>query len=344
MSPADEIPGDDARRHEVEELARRARELATALETRGKEIEQLNRNERELVRALDVRGREVEELNRSVRALSEGLNGRGREVETLHAKVRELEGALGRRGGEVEALHEALRSHSGEISRLEREFLAGAGGSPPPAASSAAPGPSAAGREATAGVLGLRRRPANIAALAWTLARTDVKIRYHGTWAGFLWALLKPVAILGVLMTVFSLMFTETPDYKLRLVLGLFLWDYFAEGTRVGLLSLLAKGALLTKMPLPHWIVVLTSRRARVLTLSVFVGGFLLASWRPSVASRAPPPCWVFSSVSCSSWSRSRGWPSRCRCSSCATATSTRSGRSSPRRASFSPPSSTPWT
>lgn len=305
---ADEL---DERRREAEDHARRARELAAALETRGLEIEQLNRNERELVHALEVRGREVEELNGQVRALSEGLDlrgqevetlnedvmalsralqARGREIEALNEKARELEGALARRGEEVETLHDVLRSRSGEMSRLERELLSRAGDSPTPARAPAPPVPtppapaaraalptsSGSRRGATAGALGLHRRRANIAALAWTLARTDVKIRYHGTWAGFLWALLKPVAILGVLMTVFSLMFTATPDYKLRLVLGLILWDYFAEGTRVGLLSLLAKGALLTKMSLPRWIVVLTSQASALLTLSVFVCGFLV--------------------------------------------------------------------
>ena len=39
----------------------------------------------------------------------------------------------------------------------------------------------------------------------WTLIRTDFKVRYHGTAMGFLWALLKPVTMLAVLMTVFSL-------------------------------------------------------------------------------------------------------------------------------------------
>ena len=275
----------DERRREGEDLARRARELAAALETRGIEIEQLNRNERDLLNALDVRAREVEKLNDQVRALSQALETRAREIETLDETVRGLKGALGRRGEEVETLHDVLRSRSGEMSRLERELLARAGSSPTPADAPGPPAPEAMAaplassgtrREATAGALGLHRRRANVAALAWTLARTDVKVRYHGTWAGFLWALLKPVAILGVLMTVFSLMFTATPDYKLRLVLGLILWDYFAEGTRVGLLSLLAKGALLSKMSLPRWTLVLTSQASALLTLTVFVCGFLL--------------------------------------------------------------------
>src|SRR2546427_9621622 len=91
--------------------------------------------------------------------------------------------------------------------------------------------------------------------LAWTLIRTDFRIRYHGTLGGFVWALLKPVTMFLVLMAVFSLVFNSQPDYKLNLILGLFLWDFFADGTKVGLISLHQKGYLLTKAHFPIWIV-----------------------------------------------------------------------------------------
>ena len=67
----------------------------------------------------------------------------------------------------------------------------------------------------------------------WTLVRTDFKARYHGTLSGFAWAMLKPLAMFVVLMTVFSFVFQD-PRYKLNLIVGLFLWDFFTEGTRRG--------------------------------------------------------------------------------------------------------------
>jgi len=82
------------------------------------------------------------------------------------------------------------------------------------------------------------------AGLVWTLVRTDFKTRYHGTLAGFFWALLKPLIMFVALMSVFSYAFASTPNYKLDLIIGLFLWDFFAEGTKVGLTSLHAKGYL----------------------------------------------------------------------------------------------------
>ncbi len=68
------------------------------------------------------------------------------------------------------------------------------------------------------------------AGLLWTLVRTDFKARYHGTLSGFVWALLKPLTMFVVLTSVFSLVFAATPTYKLDLIIGLFLWDFFAEG------------------------------------------------------------------------------------------------------------------
>jgi homopolymeric O-antigen transport system permease protein len=106
--------------------------------------------------------------------------------------------------------------------------------------------------------------------LFWTLVRTDFKARYHGTWSGFLWALLKPISLFVVLLGVFSFVFAADPNYKLNLIIGLFLWDFFAEGTKAGLISLHAKGFLLTKAQCPAWILVVASIANAVITLAVF--------------------------------------------------------------------------
>ena len=128
---------------------------------------------------------------------------------------------------------------------------------------------------------------APLAGLAWTLVRTDFKTRYHGTAAGFLWALLKPLAMFLILLAVFSFVFASDPHYKLNLIIGLFLWDFFAEGTKVGLVSLAAKSFLLTKARVPVWLVVATAPSNAILTLAIFSGvivGFVTA------AGHAPGP------------------------------------------------------
>jgi lipopolysaccharide transport system permease protein len=126
---------------------------------------------------------------------------------------------------------------------------------------------------------------ASIAGLVWTLVRTDFKARYHGTLSGFVWALLKPVSMFVVLTSVFSLVFSGNENYRLNLILGLFLWELFAEGTKIGLTSLHAKGFLLTKARLPSWILVVTSLSNPLITVSVFATALTMFL---SVTERAP--------------------------------------------------------
>jgi len=114
-----------------------------------------------------------------------------------------------------------------------------------------------------------RQRAVAWTGLVWTLIRTDFKARYHGTLSGFVWALLKPSAMFLVLTAIFSFLFPD-PTYKLNLIVGLFLWDFFAEGTKTGLASLHARGFLLTKAQCPSWILVATSISNAVITLIVF--------------------------------------------------------------------------
>ena len=121
------------------------------------------------------------------------------------------------------------------------------------------------------------------AGLVWTLVRTDFKARYHGSFGGFVWALLKPLSMFVVLMAVFSFLFASNPSYKLDLIVGLFLWDFFAEATKTGLTSLHARGFLLTKARFPSWILVVTSISNAVITLGVFaviITVFLAAAGR----------------------------------------------------------------
>jgi ABC-type polysaccharide/polyol phosphate export permease len=124
--------------------------------------------------------------------------------------------------------------------------------------------------------------------LIWTLIRTDFKTRYHGTLGGFGWALLKPLAMFVVLLVVFSFVFHHEPNYKFNLIVGLFLYDFFSDATKTALVSLHAKGYLITKARFPSWIIVVTSLSNAVITLLVFVAfvvAFLTFSGKaPSLA------------------------------------------------------------
>ena len=125
-------------------------------------------------------------------------------------------------------------------------------------------------------------------ALFWTLVRTDFKARYHGTVGGFIWALMKPLMMFLVLVTVFSFVFEADATYRVNLILGVFLYDFFGESTKTGFVSLATKSFLLTKAKFPSWIVVAASTSNAVITLSLFtvvVITFLALTGRPPSVS-----------------------------------------------------------
>lgn len=126
--------------------------------------------------------------------------------------------------------------------------------------------------------------------LVWTLVRTDFKTRYHGTIGGFVWALLKPLSMFVVLLGVFSYIFASDRDYKIDLIIGLFLYEFFQESTRTGLLSLKAKGYLLTKARFPSWVLVVSSASNALITLLLFsfvLFLFLMLTGRPPAPAAA---------------------------------------------------------
>ena len=94
----------------------------------------------------------------------------------------------------------------------------------------------------------------------WMLAKTDLKMRYQGSWLGIIWVFLKPFLLFLVMNYVFShLFFNSVPNYSIRLLLGIILWSFFAEASMVGMLSLLAKSHILRKIYLPKWIIIISS-------------------------------------------------------------------------------------
>lgn len=136
----------------------------------------------------------------------------------------------------------------------------------------------------------VRQSRGQFAGLVWTLIRTDFKTRYHGTIGGFVWALLKPLTMFLVLLAVFSYAFANDPQYKLDLIIGLFLYEFFQESTKAGLLSIRAKGYLLTRARFPSWIVVVTSASNAVITLALFSAVLIVFL---AVTGRPPSPAAV---------------------------------------------------
>jgi len=103
----------------------------------------------------------------------------------------------------------------------------------------------------------------NYKELVMRLAKTDFKLRYHGSVLGYIWAVLRPLLMFAILNFVFSSIFnfrnSGTPYYPLELLTGLLMFQFFSEGTINGMNALLSKAQLVTKIYVPRWTIILGS-------------------------------------------------------------------------------------
>jgi len=108
--------------------------------------------------------------------------------------------------------------------------------------------------------MGNSRRHENYWELVLSLAKTDFKLRYHGSALGYVWAILKPLLMFLVLNFVFSSIFNPrnggVQHYSLQLLTSIMLFNFFSEGTMAGLNSLIAKSTLVTKIYVPRWTII----------------------------------------------------------------------------------------
>jgi ABC-2 type transport system permease protein len=93
------------------------------------------------------------------------------------------------------------------------------------------------------------------AALTWTLAVTDWKLRFYGSFLGYLWQLIRPFAFFGVIYVVFTQIVNlgdQIENYGVYILFGLVLFTFFAEVTNACLSSLVSRENLIRKMSFPR--------------------------------------------------------------------------------------------
>ena len=102
--------------------------------------------------------------------------------------------------------------------------------------------------------------------LVWLLVASELKQRYSGSILGILWVLVKPLFLFGVLNFVFSRIFAfQDPNYPIKLLTGIVLWNLFAEASMLSLSSLVARAGLITRAAVPmHLFIVAASLSALV--------------------------------------------------------------------------------
>lgn len=102
------------------------------------------------------------------------------------------------------------------------------------------------------------------------LVVTDFKLRYQGSALGYVWSLLRPLALFAILYFVFGVVFKAgdaIPYFPVYLLTGIVLWNYFAEVTTGSVGAIVAKGDLLRKINFPKYVIILAGSFGALINL-----------------------------------------------------------------------------
>ena len=119
--------------------------------------------------------------------------------------------------------------------------------------------------------------------LLWLMSVTEFKRAYFGTVFGYLWSLVRPLMLFGVLLFVFTQVFRighGLQYYPVLLLLGIVLFQFFQEATQNSVTSVAAQEGVVRKTQFPRLVIplatVLTALFNLVLNL-VVVFAFIFA-------------------------------------------------------------------
>jgi ABC-type polysaccharide/polyol phosphate transport system ATPase subunit/ABC-type polysaccharide/polyol phosphate export permease len=97
--------------------------------------------------------------------------------------------------------------------------------------------------------------PRRLLTLARTLAAAQFKVKYLDAALSYLWVIMGPLALFGILYFVFTQVGNfdnGVAHYPLYLLSGLVLWMFFAEATSSAVISLVQNEPLLRRLPFPQ--------------------------------------------------------------------------------------------
>jgi ABC-2 type transport system permease protein len=97
--------------------------------------------------------------------------------------------------------------------------------------------------------------PRRLAHLTWTLAVSEFRLKFFGSVLGYLWTLMRPLALFGVLLVLFTQILDLSGSVKLypqALLLGLMLFNFFGECTMGSVRAIVDRENIVRKIEFPR--------------------------------------------------------------------------------------------
>lgn len=104
------------------------------------------------------------------------------------------------------------------------------------------------------------------------LVKTDFKLRYQGSLLGYVWSLLRPFLLFVTLYFVFTIFIRigkGVPHYPVYLLIGIVLWNYFAEVTGGSVGSIVGRGDLIRKINFPKYVIIFAGSASALINLGL---------------------------------------------------------------------------
>jgi ABC-2 type transport system permease protein len=108
--------------------------------------------------------------------------------------------------------------------------------------------------------------------LLWLMSVTEFKRVYFGTVLGYLWSLIRPLALFGVLLFVFTQVFkvgSELPHYPVLLLMGVVLFTFFQESTTIAVTSVVGQEGVVRKTQFPRLVIPLSTVLTGIMNLGL---------------------------------------------------------------------------
>lgn len=108
--------------------------------------------------------------------------------------------------------------------------------------------------------------------LVWYLARTEFKLKYKGSVLGYIWSLISPLMLFGVLYVAFTQILRfggDVGNYAAMLLLNVMMFQFFADATSRSLVSIVEREELVRKMEFPRLAIPLSMVLAGTFTLAI---------------------------------------------------------------------------
>src|SRR5919199_6113276 len=105
------------------------------------------------------------------------------------------------------------------------------------------------------------------------LFRRDFHAKYKGSALGVAWSLLNPLALMGVYLVVFGLLWkgNTIPHYPLFLLAGLACWIFFATSLQTAARSMVDSAELIKKVRFPRQLVAFSVVATQLVTFAVML-------------------------------------------------------------------------